>query len=405
MPTLSSHAAHIFQTISSPELLVAHLAPHTLPQLCDLLLASPAESVNEDVHERLTEWENSATPSWSKTKAGSRARRVEIYGQLGLDEAQCALFDALFPPLRLSASEGWYTDKRQDAHDYYTRSYSKYLRKSNGFTVAATDDLEESTRRVFSRLADPESEDKTQTRGMVIGYVQSGKTTHFSGLIARAGDAGYRLIIVLAGTTDILRAQTQLRLDRQLVGLPEVNPKSQQDTAYADRPNNFFVDHLSDKEFESGDIFMWTRQTTSSGEYGKGRNIEDFTRRLKNPRQPFYASENLHHRFASAQIVVMKKKPQIINKLIADLKSFGVGAWDNISVLIIDDESDWASLNTKDTTKKSPTSIEVRTATNEAIIQLMRKLPRAQYIGYTATPYANVFINPEDEDGLYPKDY
>ena len=392
MTTLANQSASAFQKMSSPELLPAQLAPHTLPQLCDLLLKSPMEPVNETVHKSLTKWENTATPSWSKTKAKSRARRVEIYTHLGLDEEQSALFDCLFPPLYLSISKGWYTHKREKAHDYYTRSYSKYLHDLGGFTDEAIDNLEDLTRDVVSRLADPESATPRQTRGMVVGYVQSGKTTHFNGLIARAADAGYRLIIVLAGTTEILRAQTQLRLDKQLIGLPVIKPESQHDKAYKDLTD--FVEHNT-SEYKSKRVFKWKRRTTSSKDYGYAGPVEDPDNEgLEDPDLPLHAPENIHS--LPAQIVVVKKNPSRIVPLSEELVHFP--NLRDISVLIVDDESDWASLNTKK-------DIAERTATNKAIVELMRILPRAQYVGYTATPYANVFIDPSDEEGLFPKDY
>ena len=72
--------------------------------------------------------------------------------------------------------------------------------------------------RVVERLADPERPTAFQSKGLVVGYVQSGKTANFTGVIAKAIDAGYRLVIVLTGTTDLLRAQTQRRIDKELVG-------------------------------------------------------------------------------------------------------------------------------------------------------------------------------------------
>ena len=89
---------------------------------------------------------------------------------------------------------------------------------------------------VVERLGRPDSEEVVQARGLVVGYVQSGKTANFTGVIARAIDAGYRLVIVLAGTTDLLRGQTQRRLDKELVGA-EILTSAAADERYEHGPD------------------------------------------------------------------------------------------------------------------------------------------------------------------------
>ena len=68
-------------------------------------------------------------------------------------------------------------------------------------------------------MLDQPGGDKVDTRGLVLGYVQSGKTTSFMSVIAKAADAGYRVFIILSGITDNLRSQTQARVDEMLVGM------------------------------------------------------------------------------------------------------------------------------------------------------------------------------------------
>ena len=88
-------------------------------------------------------------------------------------------------------------------------------------------------------------------KGLVVGYVQSGKTANFTGVISKAIDAGYRLIIVLTGTTNLLREQTQRRLDKELVGkenlLKGINQEDEQALAkvdyYGDEDWDGFVTH------------------------------------------------------------------------------------------------------------------------------------------------------------------
>ena len=106
---------------------------------------------------------------------------------------------------------GWYTDATQAGHSFYWEAFSEHLRRK-GWPEESINDLDESTFAVMERLADPKSREAVPKKGLVVGYVQSGKTAHFTGVIAKAIDAGYRLVIVLTGTIDLLRQQTQRRI-------------------------------------------------------------------------------------------------------------------------------------------------------------------------------------------------
>ena len=97
----------------------------------------------------------------------------------------------------------------------------------------------------------------------------------------------------------------------------------------------------------------------------------------------------------------MKKNKSVLTKLVKDLKQIH-GLLGEIPVLIIDDESDQASVNTSDPKKWEQGRTE-RTAINELISELLTLLPRAQYVGYTATPFANVFVDPSDADDIFPR--
>ncbi len=113
----------------------------------------------------------------------------------------------------------WYTPEREDAHGFYWSAYKGVLEAKNpAWEPEALANLDVATRDIIGRLADPTRSEPYQTKGLVVGYVQSGKTANFTGIIAKAVDAGYRLIIVLTGTIELLRGQTQRRLDMELVG-------------------------------------------------------------------------------------------------------------------------------------------------------------------------------------------
>jgi len=234
-------------------------------------------------------------------------------------------------------------------------------------------------------------------KGLVVGYVQSGKTAHFTGVIAKAIDSGYKLIIVLAGTLNILRRQTQRRLDKELVGKEQL-PAAE----YAnDSDWSKFLSHGGrPSELGSFDI---ERLTGLEDDYKPLRSRQAALRFTRvDPGLPFNHPRNLSR--APARLVVIKKLPKIIEDLnqdLIELKKQGAKL-DEIPTLVIDDESDQASVNTVNPTKAER---DQRTATNGAIVDLLKQLPRAQYVGYTATPFANVFIDPDDAEQLFPKDF
>ena len=123
------------------------------------------------------------------------------------------------PIVIAQAHEQWYEARRRSIQSFYWKHYEEQLRKPVGsWEPEAVAVLDVSTDDVIDCLSDPTRSDIYQVKGLVMGYVQSGKTSHFGGLIAKAADAGYRLMIILAGTLDILRQQTQRRIDKEIIG-------------------------------------------------------------------------------------------------------------------------------------------------------------------------------------------
>jgi hypothetical protein len=179
------------------------------------------------------------------------------------------------------------------------------------------------------------------SKGLVVGYVQSGKTTNFTAVIAKMADEDYRLVIVLSGIHNGLRKQTQLRLQTQL------------------------QDPLPDK---------WHLLTDET---------RDFTAPTSSPLVTLNEDR--------PALAIVKKNAAVLRRLVKWLESQpGQQALRKISVLIIDDEADQASVATG--------------AINPLIRRLIQLAKRCTYIGYTATPFANVFIDPKSED-LYPSDF
>lgn len=243
-----------------------------------------------------------------------------------------------------------------NAHEAYMRAQPKWKPHQ-------VDSVAEESLRILGKTT-PISQSEFQCRGLVVGYVQSGKTANFTAVAARAADVGYRLIIVLSGIHDSLRNQTQKRLNTELVDVGT----------------------------------NWTTLTTET---------EDF-------HLPAVANG-----FAGAGtvLVVAKKIAPILRRLNQWILALE-GQMANIPVLMIDDEADQASINTKgnrkDPSVDDDSDITPDTSdpsvTNGLIRDTLRRIPRSTYIAYTATPFANVLIDPDAVDSevgidLFPKDF
>lgn len=208
--------------------------------------------------------------------------------------------------------------------------------------------IDRSSTKVVSRLPCPGG-DQFSGRGLVLGYVQSGKTANFSAVLAKAADAGYRLVIVLSGITNSLREQTQERLTGELV---EPHPA-------------VWISLTSD-----GQDFRIGKVTTASSLLTTG--------------QPLFA--------------VVKKNATVLRRLNKWLRAAPPEIRAKCPAIVIDDEADQASVNTGSGETDRP-------AVNSQVLELLDLLPRVAYVGYTATPFANVFIDPTVPRDLYPRDF
>jgi hypothetical protein len=249
-----------------------------------------------------------------------------------------------------------------------------------------------------------------------VGYVQSGKTAHFTGAVAKAIDAGYRLVIVLAGTLDLLRNQTQRRLDMELVGVPGIlggknpdDPEQRADIDYLeddDWLNGLFVTHGGVRPSDAGypDIRRLTGAKFDFQQLRGGLDALDIRAELRNKSKPIFDRANLFT--TDARLIVVKKNPSVLRRLVKDLRAITANLAD-IPALVIDDESDQASVSTVSPARQAAHDADdkLRTATNQEITKLLSLLPRAQYVGYTATPFANVFVDPDDSADIFPKDF
>lgn len=364
---------------------------------------------------KVTKWDFEEQPSWSSAPSRTDERRADVYQRLGfgkeLREALSATIELSREPrpaVITSEFTPWYTRERAESRAFYWPAYERLLH-SKGWSDAAVSSLAEASRAVVERLTDPEQEAQRQAKGLVVGYVQSGKTANFTGVAAKAIDAGYRLVIVLGGTLNLLRAQTQRRLDMELIGQENILRGGDP----SDLDSLVGIDYVGDDEDWSDFVshgqrpsalgaFDIERLTTRDNDYKslfQGIRALEFEKRK--PTLPLYDPGNLHH--AAARVMVVKKNKSVLTKLIKDLKQIQ-GLLGELPVLIIDDESDQASVNTSNPAKWESGST-TRTAINSLISQLLGLLPRAQYVGYTATPFANVFIDPSDAQDIFPRDF
>ena len=273
----------------------------------------------------------------------------------------------------LSLPRNWLTDSRSWNRRGYWHRYRTWLESSR--SPAKLEALNATTDSIIGHSGNPEwAVDEWDRRGVVVGQVQSGKTETYIGVLAKAIDAGYKTIVVLAGIHNDLRAQTQLRIDEGIVGTTLLDSDQFQRV-----PIGVGLLPAFQRQAEP-DIVVMT----------SGRNDGDFSRdvakRYTNP-------ERTH-------IFVVKKNVAVLKRL----NEFFSPNNDAIlhPLLLLDDESDQASVNTGDDNDPTKTNREIR--------NLLGKFRRSSYIGFTATPFANIFIHPDAANGeqgadLFPKDF
>jgi endonuclease len=263
----------------------------------------------------------------------------------------------------------WYSNERIE-NPYFWNKYKALLLANPSFNRKSINLLDEDTLpNIMNCLGNPNDqfEGKRFRRGLIIGDVQSGKTATYSGLICKAADAGYKVVILLAGITESLRQQTQERIDESIIGLTS------------------------------------RRQ---------GRNVASIRVGVGKDNQELRATSftscvndfvGNHDRIAmslnsqsSLVVFVIKKNVSVLQKLYKWLKDQNldpVKGYIDIPMLLVDDEADNASVNTK----KAETD---PTKTNKLIRQICTLFKNTTYVGFTATPFANVFINPDSVDSM-----
>lgn len=288
-----------------------------------------------------------------------------------VSEVGIKTFDPEFIDLDKEAKYWLYKEKERIPHPFFDR-YKLYL-ANDGFEPKVIDNIELTCERILARCANPKTVALTEKKkGLVVGDVQSGKTANYLGLINMAYDYGYRIVILLAGTTNSLREQTQKRTDSGVIGAK------------------------SDSIGNSIEFLGVGLNTNEHFAVPFTNQVNDFKR---------FMQRNLNVAIADISkpvVLVVKKVKSVLEsvaeRLQSELRDKGL---DCRSILIIDDEADNASI----TTSKDP---EKPTTINKCIRDIFNEFPVASYVGYTATPFANIFINPNDDESyldLFPTDF
>ena len=273
--------------------------------------------------------------------------------------------------------EKWFLSRKAHLDMKYWERYKTYLLADKGFSTKVVNSMDDILDTLTDLLGDPERKIKYKRRGLIIGDVQSGKTANYTGLICKAVDSGYKVVVLLTGTIEKLRQQTQARIDEGFVG----------------RDSDALIKQIEDKiviGVGKYDPSISPVCLTSTSDDFKQKNASNLNFDLRN--------------INGTVIFVVKKNSAVLKRLNKWLSTFNKNSDQPIdnSILVIDDEADNASVNTKDS--------ECPTAINSQIRQLLINFTKSSYVGFTATPFANIFIDPDNysemvQEDLFPKDY
>lgn len=269
----------------------------------------------------------------------------------------------------------WFEKKRpvvesRQGKGYFDR-YAHYLKTYKDFDDTVVDNMRLTAEKVLKQCANPDGSlnaNSNKKRGLVVGDVQSGKTANYLALINLACDYGYDAIVLLAGMTDSLRIQTQKRIDSGFIGAKS-STIGNSDIAYIGvgiPDNDRYAIPFTDTEL---DYVKWVHKHNHA-------MFSDLNKPV---------------------VLVVKKNASVLKQVAEKLRS----ETKKKNILIIDDESDNASVNTKKE-DSDPSAI------NRRIRDIFNDFPIATYVGFTATPFANIFINPFDDDSykdLFPSEF
>lgn len=284
----------------------------------------------------------------------------------------------------------WLTAARRKDWRYWQR-YRDFLERK--MSVKAVDALDDATNKVLELLEDPLREGCWDRRGLVVGHVQSGKTGNYTGLICKAADAGYKIVIVLAGLHNNLRSQTQIRLEEGFLG-------------YETSAKNDVVRYIG------------------VGENGRDAEIRPNCATNRSDNGDFNTKVAKHLAISPEQrpwLFVVKKNKTVLDRLLKWIRNHVADSKDadgrplvsGFPLLLIDDEADHASVDTGDQVVNKDGTVDDEyqpKAINSRIRKILHSFSRKAYVGYTATPFANIFIDrrkatKEEGPDLFPQSF
>ena len=344
------------QTVALESMVRAHLANQPIPT---------AEGIREVISQLR------GTPiadKVSEDEAESLAKRLEASLGIVMDIGSI-LTERGYQP--------WLDSVRGHIEPYYWQRYRTLL-IDKGYASSVVITIDNVTDRILGRLENPAKTGTWDRRGMVVGHVQSGKTANYTGLICKAADAGYKLIIVIAGVHNNLRNQTQLRIDEGFVGRDSARLLSRRD-----------------------DLFVGV------GRFDSTRRPITFTNSVRDFSKAMATGVGVPIQNLNEPVVfVIKKNIHTLKNLTEWLTEHSLQRGSrtiDAPMLLIDDEADNASINTR------YGSGEV-SRINSQIRDLLEVFDRSCYVGYTATPFANIFIDPDTDDemlgaDLFPRNF
>lgn len=286
--------------------------------------------------------------------------------------------------------EAWLSAARKKDWRYWPRYRDMLERK---MSATAVDAVDKSTDHILGLMEDPGRSGPWDRRGLVVGHVQSGKTANYTGLICKAADAGYKIIVILAGMHNNLRSQTQIRLEEGFLGY---------------------------ETSATGDIV----KLIGVGANGRDFEIKPNCATNRTNTGDFNTKIAKHLAISPEQrpwLFVVKKNKVVLERLLKWIRGHVADATDahrkrfvsNLPLLLIDDEADHASVDTGEQligADGKPDEDHEPKVINSRIRKILNTFAKKAYVGYTATPFANIFIHrqnetPEEGPDIFPQSF
>ncbi len=274
----------------------------------------------------------------------------------------------------------WLPKRRAEIDWRFWERYRQFLQQEKGWPTPTIERMDKTTDRILGLLTDPTAAGAWDRRGMVVGHVQSGKTSNYVGLICKAADAGYKIIVVLAGFHKSLRSQTQIRLEEGFLGY--------------DRGAT-----INDPAGRRVSVGVGNQRL-----YGPGPKADSVTTRADNGDFKRGLARNIAiHPGGNPLLFVVKKNGSVLRNLLSwvrwvaqDKDAHGKNYIKGVPLLVIDDEADQGSIDTRKGAfdeDGNPDEDHNPTVLNARIRELLHLFDQSAYVGYTATPFANILIH------------